>query len=51
MPMVVDCARLSIGRGCVWRRCVRCEDLVALPDRIRSCNAGATLACRRGWSS
>ncbi len=49
MPMLVDLARLSLARGCVWRRCRCCADLVALPDRATVCNACLARRPRRGW--
>jgi hypothetical protein len=49
MPMVVDCARLRLARGYVWRRCRCCDDLVALPMRFRVCCR--CVARLRRWSS
>lgn len=37
MPMLVDPARLAPARGCVWRLCRHCSDLVVLPYRVDTC--------------
>jgi len=50
MPMLVDCALLSVARGCLWRRCRWCEDRVALPYRVTVCNSCLGHPARRWWS-
>jgi hypothetical protein len=39
LPMVVVPARVRVARGCVRRRCRRCEDLVLVVAGLGSCGA------------
>lgn len=46
-PIVVSAACRPSVRGCVWRRCRACHDLVELPAGTKLCGDCATASPRR----
>jgi len=49
MPKVTELARVTTRGGAVWRACVSCGLLAALPGELTRCGA-CTVPPRRGWS-